>query len=343
MSKGILKLLSHCIMLTLSSSHAAGLLQVVWKSFNGGLAFLQAFGHWPHPEPGHRSGRAGAQSCTKCLVCLCHVLCLASVFRSVVRMKFFPLLRLQSTLVMCFLTFLGIYHLMWWASPLTKLYWAPFLHQEQDIGNASAPPCCLHLPCENYHFWSFLLGIKFLGGFWEVLFCLGWTAAWRKNVWEPEKYIYYNISCWLQRTRLSSHVRVQGSQRGLCPSFLDFSHTCPDSGFAHTCFVPVCTVRQLQLSYCCAVTDLRIISEHIHTLSSSDSIETFKPGCGQFLSWDSGRQGDEVVKRKHWHHMEIKFPSFEIQHSNSHLLKWGIQRSFSDLELSLAVIPKLWF
>lgn len=49
----------------------------------------------------------------------------------------------------------------------------------------------------------------------------------------------------------------------------------------------------------------------------------FKPGCGQFLSWDSGRQGDEVVKRKQWHHVEIKLPAFEIQHSNSHLLKLG--------------------
>ena len=226
-----------------------------------------------------------------CLVCLRHVLWLASVFRSVVRKKLSPPLRLQSTLVMCFWIVLGTYHLMWWASPLMKLCWAPFLHQERDIGNASALSCCLHLPCESYGFWSFLLGVKFMRGFWEVLCFLWWTGACRKNVWEPEKYIYCNISCWLQRTRLSGHVRVQQSQRGLCPSFLDFSHTCPDSGFAHTCFVSACTTRQLQLSYCCAVMDLRIISEHRHILSSSDSTEAFKPGCGQFLSWGSGRQG----------------------------------------------------
>lgn len=138
-------------------------------------------------------------------------------------------------------------------------------------------------------------------------------------------------------------MRVQRSQRVLCPSFLDFSHTWPESGFAHTCFVPAYTARQLQLSYCCAIMDSRIICEHRHILSSSDSIETFKPGCGQFLSWGSGRQGDEVVKRKYWHHMEIKFPSFEIWHSNSHLLKLGIQRFFSDLDLSLIVILELWF
>lgn len=64
-SKGFLKLLSHCTMLTLPSSLASGLLQVAWKSFK---AFLQGFGHWPHPEPGHRSGCAGAPSCPKYLI-----------------------------------------------------------------------------------------------------------------------------------------------------------------------------------------------------------------------------------------------------------------------------------
>lgn len=103
--------------------------------------------------------------------------------------KLSPPLRLQSTLVMCFLIFLGTCHLRWWASPLVTLCWAPFLHQEQDIGNASALSCSLHLPCECYCFWSFLLGVKFRRGFWEVLCCLWWTGACRKNVWEPGKYI----------------------------------------------------------------------------------------------------------------------------------------------------------
>lgn len=85
--------------------------------------------------------------------------------------------------------------------------------------------------------------------------------------------------------------------------------------------------------------DLHIISEHRHILSSSDSIETFKPGCRQFLSRGSGVQGDKVVKRKHWRHMEIKFPSFEIQHSNSHLLKLG---SSAHSEIGSYHLPSYW-
>lgn len=169
------------------------------------------------------------------------------------------------------------------------------LHQEQDIGIASALSCRLHLPCESCSFWSFLLGVKFMRGIWRCFGARGEVEHVEKNGWEPEKLIYCDISCWVQRTRLRGHVGVQWSQRGVCPLFLDFSHTCSHSGFAHTQFVPTCTARQLQLNYCCAVMDLCIVSEHRHNLSSSKSIETFKRGYGQFLSWDSGGQGDEVV------------------------------------------------
>lgn len=91
--------------------------------------------------------------------------------------------------MMCFPVFLSTYHLMWWASPLMKLCWVFFLHQEQGNGNTSALSCCLHLPCESYGFWWFLLGVKFMKGLGKVFYCLWWTGACRKNVWEPEKSI----------------------------------------------------------------------------------------------------------------------------------------------------------
>lgn len=124
---------------------------------------------------------------------------------------------------------------------------------------------------DSYSFWSFLRGFKLLRGFWEVLCCLWWIRACGKNVWEPEDYV--SIAMFLFDRRWLDSV-VQSSQKGLCPSFLDFSQTCPDSGFAHAWFIPACTVRQLQLRYCCAVMDWYIISEHRHNPSNSDSIQT---------------------------------------------------------------------
>lgn len=76
MPKGLLKLLSHCIMLTLPSSHAAELLQVAWQSLIGvGIpariwvmsisgARTQVRVHW-----GTESYQVSAQACITLYIC----------------------------------------------------------------------------------------------------------------------------------------------------------------------------------------------------------------------------------------------------------------------------------
>lgn len=177
MPKGILKLLSHCIMLTLPLSPTAGLLQVAWKSCSGILAKI-----WALVISRARTQvrvRWGSVVPSVCLVCLCHVLWFASVFRSVVRKKLSPPLRLQS-IWWCVFEFLLVPVISWGKQVLLPSF-AELPSSGADIGRASALSCGLGLPCGSYNFWSFLLGVKFMRGFGDVLCCLLWTGACRKR------------------------------------------------------------------------------------------------------------------------------------------------------------------
>lgn len=173
--KGFLKLLSHCIMLTLPTSHAAGLLQVAWKSFNLGLAFLQGCGHWPHLEPGHRSGCVGAPICAKCLIGMSGLHQSLNLWSE----RSFLVHSGCKLLWQCVFEFFLVC-ITWCGEQALLLSFAVplFHHQELDIDRASAVSCC-HLQDESYSFWSLLVGVKFMRGFWEVIFLpvVNWSIS----------------------------------------------------------------------------------------------------------------------------------------------------------------------
>lgn len=153
--KGFLKLLSRCTMLTLPTSHAAGLLQVAWKSFNVGLAFLQGCGHWPHLEPGHRSGCVGAPICTNCLIGMSGLHQSLDLWSE----RSFLVHSGCKLLWQCVFEFFLVwfFYMMWWASPLTKL-------------------CCASVPSSGAGHWQGFccLLLSFAG--WKLLLLVspGW-------------------------------------------------------------------------------------------------------------------------------------------------------------------------
>lgn len=115
MPKGLLKLLSHCIMLILPSSHAAELLQVAWKSLIGvGIVA----GIWVLAISGARTQVRHTAIPSVCSG-LHHSLPLCSerslLFHSAYKVHWWYVFQFFLVLI-----------ISWWASPLTKIHWAPF-------------------------------------------------------------------------------------------------------------------------------------------------------------------------------------------------------------------------
>lgn len=169
-------------MLTLPSSHAAGLLQVVWKSLTGvgilariwvlaiSVAKTQVRVHC-----GTESYQVSAQACI-----ILYIWGQKEAFSST---------QLEKYIGDMFFNF------SWYLShvasqPSYQTLLSSLLCQEQDNGIASAISCCLHLPCESCSLWSFQLGVKFMRGIWRCFGACGevqhvdkkWLRMWEINL-----------------------------------------------------------------------------------------------------------------------------------------------------------------
>lgn len=175
--KGLLKLLSLCIVLTLPSSHAAELLQVGWQSLIGvGIlarirvlsisgARTQVRVHW-----GTESYQVSAQACIILYICG--------------QKEAFSSTQLTRYIWDNFSILLGTYHLVV-TQPSYQNSLSSLFYQEQDINITSVCPAVF-----IYHVKVASSGhscLVFMRGIWRCFAVCGEVQQVGKNGWEPVK------------------------------------------------------------------------------------------------------------------------------------------------------------